>query len=63
MIKVYRNGVIRDIRENKLQEYLLAGWSQSPEEQAEEKISLKPPARVKAAVKSAEDDAIISKGE
>lgn len=63
MIKVYRNGVQRDIRENKLQEYLAAGWSQSVQEQAEEKITLKPPARVKAAVKSAEDDAIETKGE
>ena len=63
MIRVYRNGVIRDIHKAKLQEYLSAGWSQSPEDSAEEKISLKPPARVKAAVKSAEDDAIDNKGE
>jgi hypothetical protein len=63
MIRVYRNGVIRDIHKTKLQEYLSAGWSQSPEEAVEEQIVLKPPARVKAAVKSAEDDAIISKGE
>jgi hypothetical protein len=63
MIRVYRNGVQRDILKHKLQQYLSAGWSQSPEVTAEETIALKPPARVKAAVKSAEDDAIISKGE
>jgi len=64
MIRIYRGDVVRDIHKTKLQQYLSAGWSQSPEKLAEEVIaSLKPPARVKAAVKSAEDDAIISKGE
>lgn len=63
MIQVYQANISRNIRDSELQKYLEAGWSQSPQVQAEEQIVLKPPARVKAAVKEADDDAIISKGE
>jgi hypothetical protein len=63
MIQVYQANISRNIRESQLQKYLEAGWSQSAQVQAEEQIVLKPPARVKAAVKEADDDAIISKGE
>lgn len=61
-MKVYKPNLSRDIPEEKLQEYLAAGWSQSSQEQAEEKISLKPPAKVKAA-ENAEDKSIEIKGE
>jgi hypothetical protein len=62
-MKVYKDNIIREIRVSEIEKYLAGGWKQSPEDLAEETIALKPPARVKAAVKTAEDDAIISKGE
>jgi hypothetical protein len=63
MIQIYQANISRNIRDSELEKYLAAGWSQSSQTQAEEQIVLKPPARVKAAVKEADDDAIISKGE
>lgn len=62
-MKVYKPNLVRDIDPSKLQEYLAAGWSQSTQEQAEDVINLKPPARVKSAVKDDEDNTIEIKGE
>ena len=55
-----KDGLVRDIKDARVQEYIAAGWHQVRPAvvQAEEVINLKPPARVKAAVKSADDDAI-----
>lgn len=61
--KVYKNSIERLVKPSQLQEYLQAGWKQSPEIQAEDVINLKPPARVKSAVKHDEDDSIENKGE
>lgn len=62
MITVYKNGVSRQIRDMQLQMYTDAGWSQNLAPavlvEADEVINLKPPARVKAAAKKADDDAI-----
>jgi hypothetical protein len=62
-MKIYKNNIIREIQDSDLEKYLAADWKQSQAELAEEIIDLKPPARVKAAVKTAEDNAITSKGE
>lgn len=61
---LHKDGIIRDIKESRVQEYIAAGWQ--PEVQvarpvvveADEVINLKPPARVKAADKKADDNAI-----
>lgn len=57
-IDVIKDGHIRAIKPSKLQNYLDDGWKQLDSKTVEEKIVLRPPAQVKAAVKSAEDDAI-----
>jgi len=64
-LDVTKDGYTRAIKPTKLQEYLDAGWQQSGSEQAEGVTILKPPARVKAAVKDAEDNNTIEtyKGE
>lgn len=67
MITVYKNGVSREIRDMQLKMYTDAGWSETnaPKAvvEAEEVINLKPPAKVKAAVKSADDNNAIKQGE
>jgi hypothetical protein len=62
-MKVYKADLERDINPSRLQEYLSAGWKQSAQEQAEDVINLKPPARVKSAVKDDDDKSIEIKGE
>jgi hypothetical protein len=63
-MKVYKPNLERYIGDDQLQEYLAAGWTQNQAAavEAEEKISLKPPAKVKAAT-NAEDITIENKGE
>jgi hypothetical protein len=63
MKTVYRNNMVRQVKESRLEEYLAAGWSTQPQDLAEEIITLKPTAKVRAAVKPAEDSAIDDKGE
>ena len=55
-----KDGLVRDIKDARAQEYIAAGWHRvNPAVvQAEEVINLKPPARVKAAAKKADDDGI-----
>lgn len=62
---LYKDGIIRDIKESRVQEYIAAGWQieqklvQQPVKVVEaEEVVLKPPARVKGAVKPADDNAI-----
>lgn len=61
---LYKNGLIRDVKESRIEEYIAAGWSKAQVNEppavveADEVINLKPPARVKAAAKKADDDAI-----
>jgi hypothetical protein len=62
-MKVTKNQIERTIKPSQLQEYLGAGWIQLPQEQAEDVINLKPPARVKSAVKDDIDKSIDIKGE
>jgi hypothetical protein len=61
-MKVYKDNLERDIAESRLQEYMDAGWKQTATVQVEERIVLKPPAKVKAAV-TAEDNTIETQGE
>jgi hypothetical protein len=60
MITLYRGTEVRPVKESRVQEYLAAGWTTTAvkKEQVEERITLRPTARVKAADKTAEDDAI-----
>ena len=67
---LYKDGLIRDVKDARVEEYIAQGWSAAakPVEQprvveAEEVINLKPPARVKAAGKTAEDKNAIEQGE
>lgn len=61
MIIVYRGHEQRDVKASRLQEYLDAGWKLQDSQPIESE--LKTPAKVKAAVKPAEDDNAINKGE
>ena len=65
MIVVYKNGVSRQIRDMQLKMYTDAGWSLESKKEIQpvsivlaEEVVLKPPARVKGAVKPADDNAI-----
>ena len=66
---LYKNGLIRDVKESRIEEYIAAGWSKAQVNEApavveaDEVINLKPPARVKAAAKKADDNAIEEQGE
>jgi hypothetical protein len=62
-LHVTKNSVQREIKPSKLQEYLAAGWQQSAQEQVEDVTHLRPPARVKSAVKPDVDPSIENKGE
>ena len=66
-IKVKKGLEIREVKTSRIQEYLDAGWTQvdSVSSIGEEVIRLKPPAKVKAAVKLeiADDNANIFEGE
>lgn len=56
---LYKDGLVRDIKDARADEYIAAGWvPRTVVVQAEEVINLKPPARVKAAAKKADDNAI-----
>ena len=63
---VYKDGVEKIIREDRLQSHLDAGWSESKqakeEQVGEEVIRLKPPVKTKATVKTLEE-ANINKGD
>lgn len=63
MIKVYKNGISRDITKSKKQEYLAAGWTDNATaaQESEEVIRLKP-AKSKGAAKSL-DNANLTQGE
>lgn len=63
-MKVYKDGILRDIPEGKLTEYQAAGWtsSQYVAMEAEEVIKLKPPVKSKGTAKQSLDNAI-NKGE
>jgi hypothetical protein len=63
MIKVYKNGISRDITKSKLEEYKQAGWTdqESLAKDSEEVIRLKP-AKSKGADKSL-DNANLTQGE
>lgn len=63
-IQVQLDDQVRSIKPSRLEEYLAAGWQPQQQEQADGVTRLKPPARVKAAVKEASDNTIdIDKGE
>lgn len=64
---LHKDNLVRDIKPALVEKYIAAGWQpRTPRTpvvepvvvQADEVINLKPPARVKAAAKKADDDAI-----
>jgi hypothetical protein len=62
-MKVYKQNLEREIANSRWAEYSAGGWKQSPADQAEEVIILKPTAKVKAAVEQANDETITTQGE
>lgn len=63
MKTVYRNNMVRQVKLSRLEQYLAAGWTIDPQDTPSELIILKPTAKVRAAVKPADDSAIDNKGE
>jgi hypothetical protein len=55
MTKVYKDGIERDVKDNKLAGYLEAGWKQSAENLVKDTTSSKPTVKASAAVKSVEE--------
>lgn len=65
-MKVYKQGLERDIQESRWAEYSKAGWTKeagSSVVEAKEVINLKPAAKVKASAEQANDETITSQGE
>jgi hypothetical protein len=55
-MKVYKENIVREIDDSKLENYLAAGWSR--DEVKAEVIKLKPAAKSKGAVQADPDNAI-----
>lgn len=51
MITVYKNNIIRQIKDRDLNQYQSAGWKTSQEQAGEETIRLKPAVKPKATVR------------